>query len=94
MDPHQWMLRMLIDPHERVTLAHLLRFLELSERLAHDCALAQAALAPEPGMRRFLLTQARQEAFHAAAFQSVTSWLVPRHLPPIRALGKVSDAHR
>ena len=71
---------MLVYPHERGPLAHLLRFMELGERLAHDCALAQAALAPEPGMRRFLLTQARQEASHAAAFQSATSWLAPRYL--------------
>lgn len=71
---------MLVFPNERAPLARLLTFMELGERLAHDCALAQAALAPEPRMRRFLVTQARQEAYHAAAFQSAISWLGPRSL--------------
>ncbi len=71
---------MLVFPNERVPLARLLTFMELGERLAHDCALAQAALAPEPGMRRFLLTQARQEVYHAVAFQGAIAWLAPRYL--------------
>ncbi len=71
---------MLVFPNERVPLARLLKFMELGERLAHDCALAQAALAPEPGMRRFLLTQARQEGYHAVAFQGAIAWLAPRYL--------------
>ncbi len=71
---------MLVSPNERVPIARLLKFLELGERLAHDCAKAQAALAPEKGMRRFLLGQARQEAFHAVAFQGAIAWLAPRHL--------------
>ena len=71
---------MLVSGKERVPLARLLKFMELGECLAHHCALAQASLAPEPGMRRFLLGQARQEAFHAVAFQRAVAWLAPRHL--------------
>lgn len=71
---------MLVRPDERVPLARLLQFLEHGERLAHDCARAQAALAPEAGARRFLAGQARQEALHAAVFQGAVLWLAPRHL--------------
>ncbi|MBI4401693.1 MAG: ferritin-like domain-containing protein [Nitrospirae bacterium] len=71
---------MLVYPDERAPIARLLRFLEQGERLAHDCATAQAALAPEPGMRRFLLGQARQESYHAVVFQGAIAWLAPRHL--------------
>ena len=71
---------MLIRPDERTPIARLLRFLEQGEQLAHDCAKAQAALAPEAGMRRFLLGQARQEACHAVVFQGAIAWLAPRHL--------------
>ena len=53
---------MLVLPDERRPLAELLRFLELGERLTHHCATAQARLAPTPKMRRFLTSQARQEA--------------------------------
>lgn len=56
---------MLVRPDERVPIARLLRFLEQGERLAHECAHAQAALAPQAGMRHFLLGQARQEYAHA-----------------------------
>ncbi len=71
---------MLVRPDERVPIARLLTFLEYGERLAHDCAQAQAALAPEQGMRRFLLSQARQEAAHAWVFQGAIAWLAPKHL--------------
>src|SRR5712691_9711517 len=71
---------MLVRPDEREPLARLLQFLEHGERLAHDCARAQAALAPDPSMRRFLAGQARQEALHAAVFQGAIAWLAPRHL--------------
>ena len=71
---------MLVHPDERVPLARLLQFLEHGERLAHDCARAQAALAPDAGARRFLVGQARQEALHAAVFHGVVLWLAPRHL--------------
>lgn len=73
-------LNMLVHPNERVPIARLLRFLEQGEQLAHDCAKAQAKLAPEVGMRRFLLGQARQEGYHAVIFQGAIAWLAPRHL--------------
>ena len=71
---------MLVRPDERVPIARLLTFLEYGEHLAQDCARAQAALAPEQGMQRFLLSQARQEAAHAWVFQGAIAWLAPKHL--------------
>jgi hypothetical protein len=71
---------MLVRPDERAPIARLLTFLEYGERLAHDCAKAQAALASEKGMQRFLLSQARQESAHAWVFQGAVAWLAPRHL--------------
>ena len=71
---------MLIKADERVPIARLLQFLERGERLAHDCAKARARLAPEEGMRRFLLGQARQEYSHVLVFQGAIAWLAPRHV--------------
>ncbi|HKN88086.1 MAG TPA: hypothetical protein VJV04_14585 [Nitrospiraceae bacterium] len=71
---------MLVAPNERVPIARLLQFLEHGERLAHECALAQAALAPLPNMRRFFLSQARQEASHSLVFQGAIMCLAPRTL--------------
>ena len=71
---------MLVHPHEKIPIARLLTFLEHGERLANECAKAQAALAPDSGSRRFLLSQARQEAAHAVVFQGAIAWLAPRHL--------------
>lgn len=71
---------MLVRPDERVPLARLLTFLEYGERLAHDCARAQAVLASERGMQRFLASQARQESAHAWVFQGAIAWLAPRHI--------------
>ncbi len=71
---------MLVRPDERVPLARLLQFLEHGERLAHDCARAQATLASDANMRRFLFGQARQESFHATVFHGAVVWLAPRHL--------------
>src|SRR5574340_847598 len=73
-------LKMLVRPDERVPIARLLRFLEQGEELARDCAKAQATLAPEAGMRSFLLGQARQEGYHAVVFRGAIAWLAPRHL--------------
>ena len=56
---------MLILPGERVPIARMLVFLEYGERMAHACARSQAALAPDSKIRRFVTTQARQEAMHA-----------------------------
>jgi hypothetical protein len=73
-------LRVLVRPDEKVPIARLLMFLEQGERLANECAKAQAALAPDSGSRSFLLSQARQEAAHALVFQGAIAWLAPRHL--------------
>ncbi len=69
---------MLVAPDQSVQTARLLHFLMLGERLAHDCARAQAALVAEPAMRRFFLTQARQEGFHAKVFHRGILWLTPK----------------
>ncbi|HKO29582.1 MAG TPA: hypothetical protein VJU54_00460 [Nitrospiraceae bacterium] len=71
---------MLVHHDEKVPIARLLTFLEYGERLANECARVQATLAPDPGSRRFLLRQARQEAAHALVFQGAIAWLAPRHL--------------
>ncbi len=71
---------MLVRPDEKTPIARLLTFLEYGERLANECAKAQAALVLDPGSRRFLLSQARQEAAHAVVFQGAIAWLAPRHL--------------
>ena len=71
---------MLVHPDEKVPIARLLTFLEHGERLANECAKAQAALAPDSGSRRFLLSQARQEAAHGVVFQGAIVWLAPKHL--------------
>jgi hypothetical protein len=71
---------MIILPGEREPIAQLLGFLEYGERLAHDCAAAQAALVSDPRHRRFLIGQAKQESIHATVFRGVIAWLAPRHL--------------
>ncbi|MBI3807095.1 MAG: hypothetical protein HY281_06220 [Nitrospirae bacterium] len=71
---------MLVHYDEKVPIARLLTFLEHGERLANECAKAQARLASDFRSRRFLLSQARQEAAHALAFQGAIAWLAPRHL--------------
>lgn len=71
---------MLVHTDEKVPIAKLLTFLEHGERLAHTCAKAQAALMADPGHRRFLLSQARQEAMHAMVFRGAIAWLAPRYL--------------
>ena len=71
---------MLVSHDERVPIARLLTFLEYGERMAHDCAKAQAEMSEDSGVRRFLLSQARQEAMHARVFQGAIAWLAPKHL--------------
>jgi hypothetical protein len=71
---------MLVGPDEKVPIARLLTFLEHGGRMAHDCANAQAALAPDVMSRRFLFSQARQEAAHALVFRGAIAWLAPKHL--------------
>jgi hypothetical protein len=70
----------LVRSDEKVPIARLLTFLEYGERMANECAKAQASLAPDFGSRRFLLSQARQEAGHALVFQGAIAWLAPKHL--------------
>lgn len=71
---------MLVKSGERIPIARLLKFLELGERLAHDCAKGQVLLAPGVKERRFLMTQSKQEAYHALVFQGAIAWLAPRQL--------------
>lgn len=71
---------MLVGPDERAPIARLLAFLEHGERMAHECAKTQAALSDDPKTRRFLLSQAKQEAMHARVFQGAIAWLAPKHL--------------
>jgi hypothetical protein len=83
---------------ERVPIVRLLQFLEQGERLARDCAKAQAALAGDERASRFLLGQSRQEAFHAVVFQGAIRWLMPRHvggsplLPPLERYRRLLEA--
>ncbi len=71
---------MFIRTDERVQFARLLSFLAQGERIAHECALAQAVLAPQEKMRRFFLKQAQEEALHTKIFKNTVAWLAPRHL--------------
>jgi hypothetical protein len=85
---------MLVHPDEKVPIARLLTFLEHGERLANECARAQAASAPDSGSRRFLLKQARQEATHAMVFQGAIAWLAPRHLGDAPLLPALEEYRR
>jgi GNAT superfamily N-acetyltransferase len=71
---------MLVSHDERQHIARLLTFLEHGERMAHDCAKAQAGLSADSTTRRFLLNQAKQESMHAMVFQGAIAWLAPKHL--------------
>ena len=85
---------MLVAPSERVPIARLLTFLEHGERLADDCARAQASFAPERGMCRFLMGQARQEAMHVLVFKGAIAWLAPRHLGDVPFLPALEEYRR
>ena len=75
---------MFVKPGEHIHLAQLFMFMALGEQLAHDCAQAQCALAPEHSMQTFLAGQARQEGYHAIAFQVAIRWLTPKpHQPSL-----------
>lgn len=84
---------MLIRPHEQVPIARLLTFLRHGEEMAHECARRQARLAPHE-RRRFLYSQARQEAMHAVVFQSAIAWLAPRHLGDVPFLPALEEYRR
>ena len=85
---------MLVGHDERVPIARLLTFLEHGERMARDCAKAQAALSEDSGTRRFLLSQAKQEAMHAGVFQAAIAWLAPKHLRDAPFLPALEDYRR
>jgi|SRR5678815_3800601 len=85
---------MLVHPDEKVPIARLLTFLEHGERLANECAKAQAALAMDSRSRRFLLSQARQEAAHALVFQGAIAWLAPMHLGNAPFLPAIEEYRR
>ncbi|HMS82715.1 MAG TPA: hypothetical protein PKD12_03585 [Nitrospira sp.] len=82
---------MLVRPDEKVPIARLLTFLEHGERMAHDCAKAQAALAEEAGTRRFLESQSRQEGIHAVVFRGAIAWLAPKHLGDVAFLPALEE---
>jgi hypothetical protein len=81
----------LVHPDERVPIARLLTFLEHGERIAHECAKGQAALASDSRSRQFLLSQARQEAMHAMIFQGAIAWLAPKHLGDVPFLPALEE---
>jgi hypothetical protein len=85
---------MLVHPDEHVPIARLLTFLEHGERMATECAKAQAALVRDPAARRFLLSQARQEAAHALVFRGVVAWLAPKHLGDVPFLPPLEEYRR
>ncbi len=85
---------MLVGHDERVPIARLLTFLKHGERMAHECAKTQAALSDDPKTRRFLLSQAKQEAMHARVFQGAIAWLAPKHLRDTPVLPALEEYRR
>lgn len=69
----------MMHPETRRQVTRLFTALEFGEQLAHDCARQQARWIGDPRARRFLITQARQEAAHAAFYRRAAEWLTPRH---------------
>ena len=78
----------LLTTDERKQIARLFNFLLQGEQLAFDCATRQAKIFPDQSSRRFLLSQARQEAFHAKIFKAGIGILMPRGIGD--AMGKKS----
>ncbi len=70
---------MLVKPEKRQPMAELLYTLELGEKLAHQCAVAQAMIAPTEKTRQFLEGQAKQESYHAIVFRTFRLWIAPGH---------------
>lgn len=85
---------MYVRPDEKVPIARLLTFLERGERMACECAKAQAAIASLQEMQTFLQNQARQEAMHALVFQGAIAWLAPRHLGHVPFLPALEEYWR
>jgi hypothetical protein len=69
----------MMHPETRRQAARLFTALEYGEQLAHDCARQQLHWIDDPRAQRFLKTQARQEASHAAFFRRAAEWLMPGH---------------
>ncbi len=67
-----------IGKDEKQQIAQILSFFLSGEKLAHRCAKRQARMCDDIDMRRFFITQSRQEKFHAAVFQSAIMWLAPK----------------
>ncbi len=67
-----------IGSDEKKAVARFLNFLLSGEKIAHRCSARQAGLCEDGAMRRFLLSQSRQEKFHAITFQSAILWLSPK----------------
>jgi len=69
---------MFIAPDERRQTARLFSFLMQGERLAFDCAGAQAKIFSDSKLCRFFANQARQERFHAQVFKAGIGILLPK----------------
>lgn len=68
-----------MHPETRRQAARLFAALEYGEQLAHACARQQSRWVADPRAQRFLRTQARQEATHAAFYRRAAEWLLPGH---------------
>ena len=69
---------MLLPVDERRQIARLFNFLLMGEQIAQDCAARQSRLFKDPGAKRFLKAQARQEGLHAKIFKAGIGILSPR----------------
>ncbi|MBA2352869.1 MAG: hypothetical protein H0V78_14110 [Burkholderiales bacterium] len=63
--------------HPEANISRVFAALGEGERSARDAARKQADIAPDGKARRFLLAQARQEAFHAWVCDGAVHWLAP-----------------
>ncbi len=84
---------MQIAHDEKHRIAQIISFFLSGEKIAHRCAARQAKLSNDPLTRRFLLTQSRQEKFHASVFQSAIMWLRPKgvHCPAQKQMQQYED---
>ena len=67
-----------IAPDQRRSAARLFTLLRAGELVAERVASRQATLVEDPFVKRFCLGQARQEAFHARLFGTITHILCPK----------------
>lgn len=67
-----------IGSNENKQIARFLNFLLSGEKVAHRCSARQARLCDDGAMKRFFISQSRQERFHAITFQSAILWLAPK----------------